>query len=116
MNISIHLTTCVGGEGCVCVSKYSFELSRLVHLQFWMAGNPQRFQMPGEGEPDPSRSRFGSFPMQPPGPEEFGRLQELLAQALKREAEAHRKVKHLHEQLIEMQARSPRTRSTSDGK
>ena len=81
-----------------------------------MAVNPLRLQMPGEGEPDPIRSRFGSFPMQPPGPEEFSRLQELLAQALKREAEAHRKMKHLYEQLIEMQARSPRTRSMSDGK
>lgn len=46
-------------------------------------------------------------------PDEFSRLQDLLAQALKREAEAHRKMKHLHEQLLE--AKSPRTRSLSDG-
>lgn len=77
--------------------------------------NPLRMQMPGEGDRDPIRSRFGSFPMHPPGPEEFARLQEMLAQALKREAEAHRKMKHLYEQLVDVQSRSPRTRSMSDG-
>ena len=81
-----------------------------------MAGNPLRLPMPGDREPEPLRSRFGSFPMQPPGPDEFTRLQDLLAQALKREAEAHRKMKHLYEQLLEAQSRSPRTRSISDGK
>ena len=80
-----------------------------------MAVNPLRMQMPGEREQPELRSRFGSFSMQPPGPEEFTRLQELLTQALKREAEAHRKMKHLYEQLIEIQSRSPRTRSMSDG-
>ncbi len=54
-----------------------------------------------------------AFPMHPPGPEEFSKLQELLVLTLKREAEAHRKMKHLHEQLMELQA--PRPRSLSDG-
>lgn len=83
-----------------------------------MALNPLRAQVQAAEQPreasDHLRSRFSSFPMQPPGQEEFSRLQDLLTQALKREAEAHRKMKHLHEQLLE--ARSPRTRSLSDGK
>ena len=81
-----------------------------------MALNPVRVTVAGD-EQDPAenpRSRFSSFPMQHLGQEEFSRLQELLAQALKREAEAHRKVKHLHEQLME--SRCSRTRSLSDGK
>lgn len=81
-----------------------------------MALNPLRVQMPGEQPGDSAGhlpSRFGSFPMQPPGAEEFARLQELLAQALKREADAHRKMKHLYDQLME--ARTHQSRSLSEG-
>ncbi len=47
-----------------------------------------------------SRPRYGSLPTtHTAGPEEFTKLQELLSQALKREAEAHKKMKHLYEQL-----------------
>lgn len=76
-----------------------------------------RIQVPAASASDQQKrdSRVGSFamPLHSPGPEEFTKLQELLAQALKREAEAHRKMKHLYEQLLE--SRSPRTRSLSDG-
>jgi hypothetical protein len=75
-----------------------------------MALNPLRPQvLPAEEQREAMPDRSGSFPMYPLGHEEFSRLQELLAQALKREAEAHRKMKHLHEQLME------RNRSLSDG-
>lgn len=69
-----------------------------------MALNPLRAQVQREDRPGPP------FPVHA---DEFSRLQDLLAQALKREAEAHRKMKHLHEQLLE--AKSPRNRSLSDG-
>ena len=59
------------------------------------------------------RSRFGSDPMHSPSRDELARLQELLAQALKREAEAHRKMKHMYDQLVDI--RSSRPRSLSDG-
>lgn len=80
-----------------------------------MAQNPLRAQVltTEEQREIGDRPVSGSFAMYPPGHEEFSRLQELLAQALKREAEAHRKMKHLHEQLLDV--KSPRTRSCSDG-
>lgn len=76
-----------------------------------MALNPLRAQVPvaDEQRAEQLRTHVGSFPMCPPGQEEFSRLQELLTQALKREAEAHRKMRHLHEQLL------ARSRSLSDG-
>lgn len=68
-------------------------------LAISMALNPLRIQVP-HGE------HLGSFPLQLPGPGEFARLQEMLSQALKREAEAHRKMKHMYEQLQDTHARS----------
>lgn len=76
--------------------------------------NPLRMQLPPaveHGDPAELRSRF---PMNLPSPEEFSRLQELLAQALKREAEAHRKMKHLYEQLVSVQSSRNRS-SLSEG-
>ena len=52
----------------------------------------------GEDETVPRR-RYASVPTQAHGPEEVVRLQELLVQALKREADAHKRMKHLYEQL-----------------
>ncbi len=73
-----------------------------------------RVQLPAASEQKPREAADRTrFPMQPPCHEDFSRLQDLLSQALRREADAHRKMKHLYEQLLE--ARSPRTRSLSDG-
>ena len=82
-------------------------------------GSAERMQVASEAEqcaqePTEQRSHCASFSMCPPGAEELTRLHELLTEALKREAEAYKKVKHLHELLMEARS-SPRT-VMSDGK
>ena len=69
----------------------------------------------GSGPEEPgSRRGYDSVPTQSPGgPDEVARLQDLLSQALRREAEAHRKMKHLYEQL-QSALHVPRTISVSD--
>ena len=63
------------------------------------------------GEQGDGADTHTRFPVQAPGPEEFARLQELLAQALKREAEAHKKMRHIHDQLTEVHPSQSRTLS-----
>lgn len=66
------------------------------------------------------RSRHGSLitANQVVHQEDYGRLQEQLAQSLKREMDLHKKLRHLQEQLqlMEVRPHSPgHSRSMSDG-